>query len=76
MADIDNQTIWGNSYEKTVNAVGGASSSSDPNITSVTCVTSNQHSQNESAVVAAAPVIELFADIVDGSDDDGDVEVH
>lgn len=72
MADSDNQTIWGNSYEKTVNAAAGCSSS-DQNITN--CVTvADQRSEYEYNA-APTPNIELFAGIEDGSDANVDVEV-
>lgn len=81
MADGDNQTIWGESYEKSESAASGGNVSSERYTTSVACVTSDQRTEyvnNTATASTPTPKIDLFADIEDdGCDGEGaDVQVN
>ncbi|XP_037039549.1 uncharacterized protein LOC119076737 [Bradysia coprophila] len=61
VADVDNQTIWGDSYEKSNTAKNLSNSGSVSQIPTLDSVATASNS------VAVAPTIDLFADIENGS---------
>lgn len=76
MAYQDNQTIWGESYEKgLVSDSAAKDGSSERSVTTSACITSNQSTTNENNSVASTPKIDLFADIEDDEEGERDVEV-